>query len=62
METLIATHFFNDICAKETAAVDGFCSLMGQGREPLPVFDALGCLYSLRARLALDGVSWAQGG
>ncbi len=28
----------------------------------LPVFDALGCLRSLRARLALDGVSWAQGG
>jgi hypothetical protein len=24
--------------------------------------DALGCLCSLRARMALDGVSWAQGG
>jgi len=24
--------------------------------------DAVGCLRSLRARLALDGVSWAQGG
>ena len=24
--------------------------------------DALGCLRSLRARLALDGVSWVQGG
>ena len=26
------------------------------------VVDALGCLCSLRARLALDGVSWVQGG
>ena len=26
------------------------------------VVDALGCLRSLRARLALDGVSWVQGG
>jgi hypothetical protein len=24
--------------------------------------DALGCLCSLRARSALDGVSWVQGG
>jgi hypothetical protein len=39
-----------------------FRSLMGQGGEALPVIDALGCLRSLRARLALDGVSWAQGG
>jgi hypothetical protein len=26
------------------------------------VVDALGCLCSLRARSALDGVSWVQGG
>jgi hypothetical protein len=25
-------------------------------------FDAFGCLRSLRARSALDGVSWVQGG
>jgi hypothetical protein len=35
---------------------------MGQGQKALPVIDAMGCLCSLRARLALDGVSWAQGG
>jgi hypothetical protein len=31
----------------------------GSRAEPLPVIDAFGCL---RARSALDGVSWAQGG
>ena len=35
---------------------------MGQGRGALPGVDALGCLRSLRARSALDGVSWVQGG
>src|ERR1700692_1590630 len=43
------------------AALCGLCSLMGQGRG-LPVVDAFGCLCSLRARSALDGVSWVQGG
>ncbi len=32
------------------------------GRKALLGIDALGCLCSLRARLALDGVSWVQGG
>ena len=40
----------------------GYCSLMGQGREALPDVDAFGCLCSLRARSALDGVSWVQSG
>src|SRR5208282_1769868 len=44
------------------AAIGGYCSLMGQGREPLPDVDAFGCLCSLRARSALDGVSWVQSG
>jgi hypothetical protein len=35
---------------------------MGQGRDAPPDFDAFGRLRSLRARLALDGVSWAQDG
>jgi hypothetical protein len=34
----------------------------GSREEAHPDFDALGYLCSLRARLALDGVSWAQGG
>jgi hypothetical protein len=42
--------------------VDGYCSLMGQGRKPLPGVDAFGCLCSLRARWALDEVSWVQSG
>ena len=50
------------ICAQPTSPIDGLCSLMGQGRHPLPGIDALGCLCSLRARSALDGVSWVQGG
>ena len=37
-----------------------FSSLMGQGAHPF--VDALGCLRSLRARSALDGVSWMQRG
>ena len=48
--------------AGRTAAIDRFCSLMGQGREALRGVDAFGCLRSLRARSALDGVSWVQGG
>jgi hypothetical protein len=43
-------------------ALRRYCSLMGQVRKlPLGV-DAFGCLRSLRARSALDGVSWVQGG
>ena len=34
----------------------------GSRRDALLGFDALGCLRSLRARSALDGVSWVQGG
>ena len=45
-----------------TSRIDGYWSLMGEGRELLPVIDAFGCLRSLRARSALDGVSWVQGG
>ena len=37
-------------------------SLMGQGREALRGVDAFGCLRSLRAGSALDGVSWVQRG
>jgi hypothetical protein len=44
------------------AGVDVFRSLIGQGREALPSFDAFGCLCSLPARSALDGVSWVQSG
>ena len=47
---------------QRTTATRGYCSLMGQGRKPLPDVDAFGCLCSLRARSALDGVSWVQGG
>jgi hypothetical protein len=50
------------ICAYRTAGVDGYCSLLGQGRKLLPDFDAFGCLRSLRARSALNEVSWVQGG
>jgi len=45
-----------------TAAFDELRSLMGQGREALRGVDAFGCLRSLRARSALDGVSWVQRG
>jgi hypothetical protein len=41
---------------------DELRSLMGQGREALRGIDAFGCLRSLRARSALDGVSWVQRG
>ena len=34
----------------------------GSRRKLLPDVDAFGCLRSLRARSALDGVSWVQGG
>jgi hypothetical protein len=38
-------------------------SLMGQGRcLDVSEMDAYGCLRSLRAHLALDGVSWVQSG
>jgi hypothetical protein len=50
------------MCAKATAGVDGYRSLMGQGREALLGVDAFGCLCSLRARSAVEGVSWVQGG
>ena len=39
-----------------TAGVDGLCSLMGQGGCSSWVSTPWGCLCSLRARLALDGV------
>jgi hypothetical protein len=45
-----------------TADLRQLRSLMGQGREPLPNVDASGCLRSLRARSALDGVSWVRCG
>ena len=50
------------VCALRTAGVDELRSLIGQGRDPPPGVDAFGCLRSLRARSALDGVSWVQGG
>src|SRR5215471_18296382 len=38
-------------------------SLMGQGRRlDMSEIDAYGCLRSLRAHQALDGVSWVQSG
>jgi hypothetical protein len=44
-------------------ANDRLCSLMGQGNSSvLSIVDAFGCLRSLRARAALDGVSWVRGG
>jgi hypothetical protein len=56
--------------ADRTAGVDRFCSLMGQGAANgsrgsgsiVSGIGAFGCLHSLRARMALDGVSWVQGG
>jgi hypothetical protein len=48
--------------ASDTSAFNKFRSLMGQGREALRGVDAFGCLRSLRARSALDGVSWVQRG
>ena len=50
------------ICAFRPAGIDELRSLMGQGREALRGVDAFGCLRSLRARSALDGVSWVQRG
>ena len=53
------------ICAFETveptSRIDELRSLMGQGGSSSGV-DAFGCLRSLRARSALDGVSWVQRG
>jgi hypothetical protein len=55
--------FDNKPCAfvqLSISAIDRFRSLMGQGLA-VPVyseFDAFGCLRSLRARMALDGVIW----
>jgi hypothetical protein len=43
------------------ARIDGYRSLMGQGGSSSGV-DAFGCLRSLRARSALDGISWVQRG
>jgi hypothetical protein len=40
--------------------VGRYRSLVGQGQETLPDVDAFGCLRSLRARSALDGVSWVR--
>jgi len=34
----------------------------GSRRKPLQGVDAFGCLRSLRAHSALDGVSWVQSG
>src|SRR5277367_6452936 len=48
--------------AGRMSAFRQLCSLMGQGREALRGVDAFGCLRSLRARSALDGVSWVQRG
>ena len=49
-------------CSQWSPLTRRFCSLMGQVRK-LPLgLDAFGCLRSLRARSALDGVSWVQGG
>ena len=42
------------------AAWGGYRCLMGQGREALLGVDAFGCLRSLRARSALDGVPTAS--
>src|SRR5207248_11748306 len=40
-----------------------FRSLMGQGRRlDVSDIDACGCLRSLRAHVALDGVSWVRSG
>jgi hypothetical protein len=45
------------------SAICGYCSLMGQEGERLFWVSTLwGCLGSLRARSALDGVSWVQRG
>ena len=49
-------------CAHRTARADEFRSLMGQGGCPSWVSTPWGCLCSLRARSALDGVSLVQGG
>ena len=35
---------------------------MGQGQQLAFVSDFVGCLCSLRARMALDGVSWVRSG
>ena len=44
------------------AAICGYCSLMGQGARGSSGVDAFGCRRSLRARSALDGVSWVPSG
>jgi hypothetical protein len=49
-------------CPPAMAAVCGYYSLMGQGGCSSWVSTPWGCLCSLRARLALDGVSWVQSG
>jgi hypothetical protein len=46
---------------RSMTAICELCSLMGQGGSSSGV-DAFGCLRSLRARSALDGVSWVQRG
>jgi hypothetical protein len=46
---------------RSMTAICELCSLMGQGGSSSGV-GAFGCLRSLRARSALDGVSWVQRG
>ena len=53
--------FNNTFRTRREAGVNGYRSLMGQGGSSSGV-DAFGCLRSLRARSALDGVSSAQRG
>src|SRR5204862_4064801 len=63
---IIVPHYFEQMCwldilfrsfSLRTAAFGRFCSLMGQGRRlDVSDIDACGCLRSLRAHVALDGV------
>jgi hypothetical protein len=49
-------------CELRTPAYGRCCSLMGQGQQLDFEGDVVGCLCSLRARMALDGVSWVRSG
>jgi hypothetical protein len=44
------------------SALRRYCSLMGQGQQLGSEGDVVGCLRSLRAHAALDGVSWVLSG
>src|SRR5260370_9202968 len=44
------------------SALRRYCSLMGQGQQLGSAGDVVGCLCSLRAHAALDGVSWVRSG